>query len=294
MKSQDISGLIILITGGGSGIGAVIAKELSSSGNKVVICGRRRDNLQIVADPNKNIYPIKCDVSSEKDIINLKKRFLEQFKHVDIIINCAGIQGAIGRFDKTKSELWIKTIEINLFGTYYICKHFLDLLLKSKIRKIINFSGGGAFNPFPNYSAYAVSKAGVVRFSENIAQELKKENVQVNCIAPGFVATKIHEQTIKAGEKLSGEEYFRFTQEKLKKGSVPMETIINCIKFLISSESNGLNGKTISASFDKYDSKEFKEYIQEINDSDLFNMRRINLINLEDNNIVKKKLLKIP
>ena len=127
-----------------------------------------------IAEKNENINYHKCDVSDESDVIEFKHFVRKQHGNIDVLINCAGLFGVIGRFDQTDSALWKKTIDINLFGTYLATKHFLPLFTKSKVKKIINFSGGGAFGTFPNYSAYAVSKAGVVRLSENMAEELKE------------------------------------------------------------------------------------------------------------------------
>ena len=282
---------IILITGGGSGIGAALAKELSLDTHSVIICGRTAHKLRKVAKINKNIYYFVCDVSDEENVIAFSDFVKGKFDYIDVIINCAGLQGAIGRFDQTDSKMWKKTFEINMFGVYLITKHFLPLLCRSNVKKIINFAGGGAFNAFPNYSAYAVSKAGVVRFSENIAVELTDLGVQVNCIAPGFVATDMHKATLNVGEKAAGKEYHEFTKSKLREGSVPIDVVVNCIKFLISESSNGLNGKTISASFDKWNTETFRENIPQITKSDLYTMRRINLINLDEKDELRKKLM---
>jgi len=284
--------LNILITGGGSGIGTALAKALSLDGHNVVVCGRRAANLKNTAKSAENISFFKCDVSNEKSVKKFLKYVEKKYDHLDVIINNAGIFGAIGRFDGTDSGLWKKTFDINTFGVYLISRHFLPLLLKSKVKKIINFAGGGAFSAFENYSAYAVSKASVVRLSENMAAELKGEKVKVNCIAPGFVATELHEATLKAGESMAGIQY-RITKEKLEIGSVPVEVPVNCVKFLISDEAGELTGKTISANFDKWDNKVFKNCINEINDSDLYTMRRINIVNLDKNDKLRDTLLKI-
>lgn len=283
------SGHNILITGGGTGIGRALTIEFSNLGNQVFICGRREGKLKETSVGNENIRYFLCDVSCEEDIINFKKFVQTQAKNIDIIINGAGLLGAIGRFDQTDSNLWKTTLDINIFGTYLITKHFIPLLLKSKVKKIINFSGGGAFNSFPNYSAYAVSKAAVVRFSETIANELANEGVQVNCVAPGFVATEIHGATLSTSKELAGDHY-EFTKDKLNAGSVPIELVVNCVKFLISKKSNGLTGKTISASFDKWGSEEFQNSIELINNSDLYTMRRINIVNLEQDHQLRKIL----
>ena len=158
---------------------------------------------------------------------------------------------------------------------------------------MINFSGGGAFETFPNYSAYAASKAAVVRLSENMAHELKDLGVQVNCIAPGFVATEIHEATLNVGENKAGTDHFRITKEKLKSGAAPMRIPLECVKFLISRDSDGLTGKTISAGFDKWNTEEFKHSIKEISESELYTLRRINLVNLDEKDGLRQKLINL-
>ena len=284
--------LNIVLTGGGSGIGAAIARILGKDGHKVIICGRRENKLKKTAKSSTNILYKKCDVSNENNVLDFLNFVKSKFNYVDVLINCAGIFGEVNRFDKTDSKLWKKTFEINTFGTYLSTKHFLKLISKSNKKKIINFSGGGAFSPFPNYSAYAVSKAAVVRFSENLATELKDLGITVNCVAPGFVATALHEATLKAGKEKAGKHY-DVTIEKLKKGSVPIDTPVNCVKFLISDESNDLTGKTISANFDSWNSDTFKKAIKELNSSDLYALRRVNLVNLDPDDSLRVKLTKV-
>ena len=150
---------------------------------------------------------------------------------------------------------------------------------KSKIKKIINFSGGGAFNPFPNYSAYACSKAAVVRLTETISYELKPKGIKVNCVAPGFVSTDIHKSTIKSGSKIAGNKFYQETLKKIKyKQGTPLIKIYKCIEFLISNKSNFLTGKTISVNFDPWNKKIFKKEILKNLNSDALTMRRVNLI----------------
>jgi len=282
--------LNIVITGGGSGIGAAIALSLSKDDNNIIICGRREDRLKDVSDDRKNIAYKTCDISDEEQVIDFSRFVGKKFKKVDVIINCAGVFGPIDIFDKTNSEQWKKTFEINTYGPYLIIKHLLELLLLSDTKKIVNFAGGGAFSPFPNYSAYAVSKAGIVRLSENLACELADKGVCINCVAPGFVATDLHKVTLEAGASKAGKQYEQ-TIKKIKSGSVPIEIPVNCVKFLISDRSKGLTGKTISATFDKWNSDFFQKSLIEISDSELYSLRRINLRNLDDSDELKKNLL---
>ena len=155
-----------------------------------------------------------------------------------------------------------------------------------KTPRIINFAGGGAFSSFPNYSAYAVSKAGIVRLTENLAEELAPLNIKINALAPGFVNTEIHNKTLEVGKDLSGDQHYNLTLQKQKEGSIPIELPVKCIDFLISDEAKELTGKTISASFDPWGKKSFIKIIPDINNSELYTMRRINIVNLTDQELI--------
>lgn len=274
IKSKKIKNL--LITGGTSGIGLEIIRKLADQNVNILTCARSKKKLVQIKKEFKEIKIFKCDVSKESNVKKLFDFSKKNFKSIDIIINAAGIYGEIEKIENSNFKRWKKAIEVNFFGTYLICKYFIPLLKVSKVKKIINFSGGGAFNSFPNYSAYATSKAALVRFSETLASEVKKDKILVNCIAPGFVATPLHKATISAGSKKAGKKFLAFTKKKLKENSVPIEVPVKCVEFLISSKSKNLTGKTISASFDEWHTKKFQNKISSYNKSDIFTMRRVN------------------
>jgi len=201
---------------------------------------------------------------------------------IDALVNAAGSFGAIGPAIETDSRAWRKTLETNLVSTYLMIKRAAPLMVRERSPRIVNFSGGGAFAPFPNYSAYAVSKAGIVRLTETLAVELAPRGIAINAIAPGFVATEIHEATLREGVERAGHEHFEQTQRLLRQGAVPIERVVACAAFLLSDRAHGLTGKTISASFDPWSAPAFVEHIAHINQSDLYTMRRINLGDLPD------------
>jgi 3-oxoacyl-[acyl-carrier protein] reductase len=153
-------------------------------------------------------------------------------------------------------------------------KHVLPLLEGSSMPRIVNLAGGGAFNPFPNYSAYACSKAGVVRLTECLAQELAGRGICINALAPGFVATPIHVATLKAGPERAGREQYDVTMKGLESG-LSAQTAIECVRFLLSASAAGLTGKTLSANFDPWREPYFSSQIAEINRSDLLTLRRV-------------------
>src|SRR5205807_10434571 len=111
-------------------------------------------------------------------------------------------------------------LEVNVVGTLAAI-HASVPALSASSGAIVTFSGGGATAPLARYDAYAASKAAVVRLSENLAGELARRGVRINCVAPGFVATGIHESTLAAGPALAGADYFEHTRTQLERGGVP-------------------------------------------------------------------------
>lgn len=272
----------IVVAGASSGIGAAITRELSGAGTALYVCARRTDRLTEVTQNNTIAFGYHCDVSKEDQVKDFVGEVRKQAPQIDALINCAGGFGSIGPTIHTNSDEWFKTVKTVLFGTYLMIKHVAPLMIGERHPRIINFSGGGAFSPFPNYSAYAVSKAAVVRLTENLAVELAPSGIAVNAVAPGFVVTEIHDATLQAGPEAAGAEHFERTQILVEGGQTPIAVPVACVKFLLSDAAKNLTGKTISANFDPWDQPEFVQSIDQINSSDLYTQRRINLVNLPE------------
>jgi len=160
-----------------------------------------------------------------------------------------------------------------------MCRAFHPML--NRPGKIVNLSGGGATRPFPFYSAYAAGKTAVVRLTENLAYEYKDDQISVNAVAPGFVATGIHQATLQAGKK-AGHEYLEKTKRLLNEGAVPAEKSAKLTAFLLSKKSNGISGKLISAAWDPWEQQDFQKKCQ--TDPDFATLRRI-----DDMNFFQKK-----
>ena len=265
----------IIITGGSMGIGLAVAKQCAQEGAQLILVSRHARDLKkaiesISGHQRKHIYYV-LDVSDPQKIRAVTTAIKKDFGLIDGLVNCAGVYGPIGKIDEIDPRKFVETIDINLLGTFYMCHYFIPLLKKSKRGKIVNYSGGGAASPFPNYSAYATSKAGVVRFTENMAMEFK-DDLDINIVAPGFVITRFHQETIKAGKK-SGEDFLKSTLDQLKKGGVPPEKAARLTAFLLSSDSNGITGKFISAPWDPWEDVLFQKRLKE--DKDFATLRRI-------------------
>jgi len=274
--------LHIVIAGASSGIGAALCEAFAADGHRLYVCARRIEKLEAVAGASGQIRALACDVSSSDQVKSFASFVGTYTPAVDVLVNCAGSFGAIGPVEDTEDSEWWSTLEVNLRGTYLMVKNFLPMLKKSASGRIVNFSGGGAFSPFANYSAYACSKAAVVRLTECLAVELFADGITVNAVAPGIMASEIHAATLSAGPERAGKLQYQRTQTILRDGGAPMENVVDCVRSLISPAMSGLTGKTISSNFDPWATPAFEAYSLDITGSDLYSMRRINVVNLPE------------
>ena len=268
----------IVITGGSLGIGYEIAKKCASEGATVIIAARNKAALEnalveLKQISNNNHQQYSLDVSKYEEVKRFASWSSSNFSHIYALVNCAGIYGPIGRIHQISMEKFTKAIQINFLGTVYMCHAFIPIIKSNTRKKIINFSGGGAASPFPHYSAYATSKIAIVRFTENLSIELSKEEFDINCIAPGFVITRLHQQTIEAGPELATKEFFENTRKQMESGGVPIEKAVDLALFLLSSDSDGITGKFISGPWDPWQDKDFLKKLRI--DKDFAVLRRI-------------------
>jgi 3-oxoacyl-[acyl-carrier protein] reductase len=281
------SPLVIVVVGASSGIGASLAQDLSSQGHTVLACSRDLERLGGAFAAHPAVRWTACDVSEEQQVAAFVDFVASRVSHVDALINCAGSFGAIGTIESVDGEAWMRTIRENVLGVFLASKHFLPLLEKSAAPRIINMSGGGAFSPFANFSAYACSKAAVVRLTETLAVELAPKGISVNALAPGIISTPVHEATMAAGPDRAGALQYQKTYQVLRNGdetanSARLDTVRKCVRALLSAPYRNLTGKTISANFDPWEAASFRRNIAGINRSELYTMRRTNLVNLPD------------
>jgi NAD(P)-dependent dehydrogenase (short-subunit alcohol dehydrogenase family) len=281
------SPLIVVVVGASSGIGAALAQDLASQGHTVLACSRDVERLRTAFAAYPTVQWTACDVSEEQQVGGFVDFVAGRVPHVDALINCAGSFGAIGPIDSVDGEAWMRTIRENVLGVFLTSKHFLPLLEKSAAARIINMSGGGAFSPFANFSAYACSKAAVVRLTETLAVELAPKGISVNALAPGIISTPVHEATMAAGPDRAGNVQYQKTYQVLRNGdetanSARLDTVRKCVRALLSAPYRNLTGKTISANFDPWDAASFRRNIAGINRSELYTMRRTNLVNLPE------------
>ena len=268
----------IIITGGSLGIGFSIAKACAEQGAEVIIVSRNQNNLEeslktLKNKSKKNHITYSLDVGDLDSVKGFAEWINKEGLAINGLVNCAGIYGPIGKTPNIDMENFTKAIKINFLGTVYMCSVFSPLLVSSTNKKIVNYSGGGAASPFPNYSAYASSKAAIVRFTENLSGELDDDGFDINCIAPGFVITRLHQETVGAGSEIAGPEFYENTKKQIEEGGVPPEIAAELTIFLLSEDADGITGKFLSAPWDPWQDKTFQEKLRE--DNDLATLRRI-------------------
>ena len=279
-STAQLAGRSALVTGGSTGLGYAIARALGGEGANVGICGRNAavleracDSLSALATGGQQVFWQACDVSSEEQVNGLVGRALEACGQLQILINNAGVQGPIGPTEEVSLEEWRRTFEINLYGTLYSCRALIPHMRRQGYGKILNLSGGGAASPRPFFSAYATSKAAVVRLTENLAEELRGTHIDVNAVAPGALNTQMLEQTLAAGPGLAGEGQWKQATKQKQEGGSSLDGAASLCVYLASAASDGISGRLISAPWDRWPS--LHEHTEELAASDIYTLRRI-------------------
>jgi NAD(P)-dependent dehydrogenase (short-subunit alcohol dehydrogenase family) len=270
---MTLEGRVALVTGGSRGIGRAVVTRLVAEGARVVLCGRNAaDAKAAAAAAGHDTLGLAADVSQAADVERLVEQALARFGRIDVLVNNAGVYGPIGPAWENDPAQWQQAIAINLGGAFLTCRRVVPEMIKAGGGKIINMSGGGAATPFPRFTAYAVSKAALVRFTETLALEVAGHNIQVNAIAPGFVATRLHDATLAAGER-AGADFLKKTREQVTHGAVDPATPAALVAYLASDKGDRITGKFISAVWDRW--ADLEQHLDDLAKTDVYTLRRI-------------------
>ena len=271
---STLAGRTVVVTGGSMGIGYACAEAALSAGANVVLAARGESTLVAAADrlDAQRVLARTCDVSDEVQVDALFDAAIERFGAVHGVLHAAAVIGPIGEVMEVAADEWLGAVRVDLFGAFLVARAAARVMRAAGGGKIVLLSGGGATAAFPRYSAYACSKAGVVRLAETLAVELAPYGIEVNALAPGFVTTRMHEATLAAGTR-AGEAYLQRTQQELERGGIPVEVAAAAAVFLLSSDSDGITGRLLAAPWDDW--RSWPQHAEELRDSDLFTLRRI-------------------
>lgn len=244
---ESLAGKRIVLTGGSMGIGLATAKALAERGARLTLVARDSDALEAaVASLRGEGHDARAfDVSDEE----AWRRCAAGLGGLDGLVCAAAVISPIGLVGSYEPSEFRRTIEINLLGTYLGIHYCLPSLRASR-GSVVTFGGGGATAPQPRYDAYAASKAAVARLTENLGIELAPHNVRVNCVAPGFVLTRMHDATISAGPEAAGREYYELTRERVVHGAQPVSEAAELVCTLLAGVP--FTGKLVSAQWDPW------------------------------------------
>jgi NAD(P)-dependent dehydrogenase (short-subunit alcohol dehydrogenase family) len=276
---MKLEGRSAIITGANQGLGLEIARAFVREGANILICAREKRRLEDAhqhlkgfARPGQKVIAEVANVSREEHASRLVDRAIGEFGRVQILVNNAGIYGPKGTIDQVDWAEWVHTIEINLYGSVLMCRYVIPHMREHLYGKIIQLSGGGATAPLPRISAYAASKAAIIRFAETLAEEMREYLIDVNAVAPGALNTRLLEEVIDAGPDKVGRQFYERALKQKAEGGTPLDRGADLCVFLASEQSDGITGKLLSAIWDPWE--ELLEHTRDLA-GDVYTLRRI-------------------
>lgn len=237
---MKLKGKVAIVTGGSAGIGKATAKKFLEEGAVVAICGTNEEKLakaEAELSQYGTVRAFKVNIASKEDDEAMAKAMLEEFGHIDILINNAAITKD-AQFYKMSDEQFNQVVDTNLKGSYYMTKAVIGGMVEQKYGKIVHVTSVSAFNGNFGQSNYAASKAALMGMTRVQGKELGKYNITVNAIAPGSILTDMYNAVPDD-----------IREAKLKK--IPLrrygnpEEVANLALFLASDDSSYITTQTI-------------------------------------------------
>lgn len=243
--SLSLAGKVAVVTGGSRGIGRAVVDLLSSFGASVVVNYLRDEQaakatVARAREHGADAVAIQADVSQLSEADELVDETLERFGRIDFLICNAGIwEGA--PVESISEELWDRTFDINLKGTWSVCRAAVPVMKRQKTGRIVIVSSTAGQRGEANVSNYAASKGAQISFMKSLSTELGPFGINVNCVAPGWVDTDM------TGETLADETRVESILKEIPKGRVATpEDIAGPVVFLCSAWADHITGSTIS------------------------------------------------
>jgi len=277
---MKLRGRGIVITGASQGFGRAVAEACIREGAHVLLCARdanlleqTRDQLALLASAGQQVIAQSADVRDSEAVHRLFETAASKLPQLDGLVNNAGVYGPLGLLEEAPVAEWWRAIETNLLGVMLGCREILPIFRSQGYGKIVILSGGGATSPLPRISAYASSKAAVVRLAETLAEETRGTGIDVNAIAPGALNTRLLDEILAGGPEKVGAAFFQRALQQKEQGGAPLKCGADLCVFLLSSASDGISGKLISAVWDPW--PDLQKNADELNQTDIYTLRRI-------------------
>jgi 3-oxoacyl-[acyl-carrier protein] reductase len=279
-NGPQLKGRRALITGASQGFGLATARAFVREGADVAICARGRDalsraelELTRLATGRSRVLARTADIANEREITGLVAEIEQGWGGIDVLLANAGVYGPKGTIEEVDWSEWARAIQINLLGNVLCCRAVVPGMKARRRGVIILMSGGGATNPMPRISAYAASKAGLVRFGESLAREVQEFGITVNAIAPGALNTRMMDEILEAGPDRIGRAFYEQMVKTKAQGGTPLEKGADLAVYLASHAGNGVTGRLLSAVWDPWD--RLDALAPELAGTDIYTLRRI-------------------
>jgi 3-oxoacyl-[acyl-carrier protein] reductase len=275
---MKLAGRSAIITGASRGLGREIARQFVQEGASVLLMARSAVELAKVASElappaDARVLTHTGDVADPEACLAVVDRAVAAFGGLTALVNNAGVQGALGPIEEVPWDDWARVITINLFGPAVLSQAAIPYFRRQGYGKIVNLSGGGATKPMVGMSAYAASKAALVRLTENLAVDLRGTGIDVNAVAPGALNTQMLDEVLAAGPEKVGRAYFQGALEQQAAGGASPERAAALVVFFASADSDGISGRLISAVWDDW--ARLPERCAALAAGDVYTLRRV-------------------
>jgi dehydrogenase/reductase SDR family member 4 len=194
MAARRLEGKICVVTASTDGIGLAIAKRLGNEGAKIVVSSRKQTNVDEAVNTLKkqgiDVLGVTCHVAKESDRKKLFEETLKKFGGIDVLVSNAAVNPAVGSVLDASEEVWDKIFDVNVKAAFLLAKEVKPFIVQRGGGSVIFISSIGGYQPFDLLGAYSVSKTALFGLTKAAALDLVKDNIRVNCVAPGVIETK--------------------------------------------------------------------------------------------------------
>jgi NAD(P)-dependent dehydrogenase (short-subunit alcohol dehydrogenase family) len=275
-STQQLSGQVAIVTGAGRGLGQAFAIALAKAGAAVAVTARTESEIQVVQreieQQGGRALAIPADVTDAKAVAQMVATVERQLGPVDLLVNNAGIARAFALLVEVGEDEWWREIEVNLRGPFLCAHAVLPTMVARRRGRIINVASRGGVLVAERASAYCISKAALIRLSQFIDAETRKDGIAVFAIHPGTVRTPMNDfhRTAEIVRRRAPEIQQRFQKLHEEGGFHPIEQSVALILFLASGEADALSGRYISVDDDV---QELVRRAEEIERADLYTLQ---------------------
>jgi 3-oxoacyl-[acyl-carrier protein] reductase len=242
----NLTGRVVIVTGGGKGIGKVYAEQFAKAGARVVAADIDEAAAKSVADALTDQglegLGLAVDISSEESTTAMAQAALDRFGAIDVLVNNASLMSVLARrsWMEIPVEEWDRVMAVNLRGMFLSCRAVFPVMRARKYGKIVNISSSRVWEGNPNRLHYTTSKAGVIGFTRALAREVGEFGITVNAVTPGMTQSETQVAS-SSGNYLAA----RVAGRAIERVQVP-DDLVGAVMFLSTAASDFMTGQTIN------------------------------------------------